>query len=213
MNFAPGSGNAPGSGSPPEIDGAPAATTVSPSPRRRVFLEQTAGERIACTMWMLVRVMLFRWSPFNWWRVLLLRVFGARCGRGVHVSATAKIHFPWNLRLGDDVHIAHMVIINCMGEVGIGDRTRISQYVHLVAGSHAHEQRDMRIIRCPITIGKDCWIAADAFVGPDVRIGDGSMLAARSSAFEDLPGGFLYKGEPARPGGPWPTVAVGSGER
>ena len=107
--------------------------------------------------------------------------------------------FPWNLIVGDGVAIEHGVIINCMGEVRIGDRTRISQYAHIVAGTHDYERPDMRIIRSPITIGKDVWIAADSFVGPGVSIGDGSLLAARSSAFKALPAGAVCVGEPARP--------------
>jgi putative colanic acid biosynthesis acetyltransferase WcaF len=83
--------------------------------------------------------------------------------------------------------------------VSIGDRTRISQYSHICAGTHEYQRPDMRIEPRPITIGNDVWIAADAFVGPGVRIGDGAMLAARSSAFHDLPEGMICVGEPARP--------------
>ena len=180
-------------------------TTVVASPRRRVFLRQSMGERLAGAMWTAVRVGLFRTSPFNFFRVFLLRLFGATIGRGVRVSPSVRVHFPWHLNLGDDVVIAHKVIVNCMGEVRVGDRTRISQYAHIVAGSHAYQQRNMHIVRCPITIGADVWIAADAFVGPGVTIGDTCMLAARSSTFADLGSGFIYKGEPARPGGTWPS--------
>ena len=66
----------------------------------------------------------------------------------------------------------------------------------------------MGFLAWPIVIGRDCWIATDAFVGPNTRIGDGSMLAARSTAFGDLPGGMLLIGEPATPRRPRPNSAV-----
>jgi putative colanic acid biosynthesis acetyltransferase WcaF len=99
--------------------------------------------------------------------------------------------------------VAHKVIINCMGRVRIGAGTLISQYAHLCAGTHDYRRRDMRIVSCPITIGSGVWIAADAFVGPDVTIGDRSLLAARSSAFSDLPAGQVCLGEPAKPYRVW----------
>ena len=57
----------------------------------------------------------------------------------------------------------------------------------------------MSIMPAPIVVGEDVWIAADAFVGPGVTLGDGVVLAARSSAFHDLPEGMVCIGEPARP--------------
>ena len=83
------------------------------------------------------------------------------------------------------------------------DGSRISQYAHLCAGTHDYRRRDMKIVSRAITIGKGVWIAADAFVGPDVTIGDRSLLAARSSAFSDLPAGHVCMGEPARPSRVW----------
>ena len=57
----------------------------------------------------------------------------------------------------------------------------------------------MKIVRRAITIGCNVWIAADAFVGPGVTLGDDCLLAARSSAFHDLPAGQVCIGEPAKP--------------
>ncbi len=170
-------------------------------PRERVFLPLTRRERIQGALWTLVRMTLFRLSPehFNAWRSLLLRMFGATVDRNVSIHRSCRIEFPWNLRIGSDVVIGHGCIISCIGEIRIGDRTHISQYAHIVSGTHDYESRAMPILRTPISIGHDVWIAADAFVGPGVNLGDGSLLAARSSAFRDLPAGMVCVGEPARP--------------
>jgi putative colanic acid biosynthesis acetyltransferase WcaF len=176
-------------------------TTHVPAPRDRIFLPQSFQERVMVLCWSIVRMLLFRPSPAmcNGWRVFLLRVFGTTTTGPVTIDRTVRVEFPWNLRLGRNVVIAHQVIINCMGEIAIGDGTLISQYSHLISGTHDYSSADMRIVRRPIKVGSRVWIAADAFVGPGVTLGDGCLLAARSSAFRDLPAEHVCIGEPARP--------------
>lgn len=179
----------------------PLPQTSVPGPRHRVFLLQSFPDRVKNAVWSVARVFLFRPTPgvFSRARVWLLRLFGATIDSTAFISASALIEYPWNLTIGANVHIDHKVILNCMGKVTIGSGTRISQHAHVCAGTHDYQRRDMMIVRKPITIGNDVWIAADAFVGPGVTIGDHCVLAARSSAFHDLPAGQVCVGEPARP--------------
>ena len=180
-------------------------TTEIPDPRKRNFFPQTTGQRVAGFWWSVVRNTLFRWSPppLDGWRRWLLRRFGADVHRSVRIAPSVRVDYPWNLVVARDVAIAHNVIINCMGRVKIGAGTRISQYAHLCAGTHDYVRRDMKIVSKSITIGAGAWIAVDAFVGPDVTIGDRCLLAARSSAFSDLPAGHVCMGEPAKPCREW----------
>ncbi len=177
------------------------SVTGKPPAQEREFLHISLLDRLAGIGWGLAWHILFRWSPppMHWWRRGLLRLFGARIHPSSQISPSVQIDFPWNLRIGEKVSIQHSVIINCMGTIDIGDGTLISQYAHLCAGTHDYEHAGMRIIRCPIKIGRNVWIAADAFVGPDVTLGDECLLAARSSAFHDLPAGQVCIGEPAEP--------------
>lgn len=170
-------------------------------PRERIFLPQTFGDRVRAFWWSAIQHTVFRWSPlsFDRWRIMLLRLFGAQADPSAKVAPTVQIEFPWNLTLGPEAVLCDHVIVNCMGRISIGARTRISQYSHLISGTHEYSSRDMHIERSPITIGADVWIAADAFVGPGVTLHDGCLLAARSSAFRDLPPGQVCVGEPARP--------------
>lgn len=168
---------------------------------KRAFLKSSLWEQARGAFWSMTWQLLFRWSPpiFNWWRVWLLRIYGGHIGAHSYIAPSTRIDFPWNLVIGRGVVVAHRCIINCMGLVIIGDRTRVSQYAHICAGTHNYTASNMPIVRSPIKIGCDVWIAADAFVGPGVTIGDGSVLAARSSAFKALPPGMVCIGEPARP--------------
>jgi putative colanic acid biosynthesis acetyltransferase WcaF len=75
----------------------------------------------------------------------------------------------------------------------------ISQYSHICAGTHDHTQPNLPLLRPPITIDDDVWIAADVFVGPGVTIAQGAVVGARSSVFKDLPAWKICVGHPARP--------------
>ncbi len=160
----------------------------------------TRGEKFKRLLWSIVAATLFRLSFHNSYnfRALLLRMFGARLGRNVRMRRTVKIEIPWNLAIGDDVSIGDAAILYSLGPITIGARTFLSQYAHLCAGSHDMTRTNYPLLRPPITIGSDCWIAADAFVGPGVTIGDRTVVGARASVFTNLKGDVVAVGNPAR---------------
>ena len=119
-------------------------------------------------MWAIVQATLFRLSFHNWygWRAKILRLFGAKIGNNLRIRRTATIEIPSNLVIGDDVIIGDGAILYALGTITLGDRVMISQYVHLCAGSHDHRYSTYPQTRPPVTIEKDCWVAAAAFIGP-----------------------------------------------
>ena len=70
----------------------------------------------------------------------------------------------------------------------------------------------MPLIRPPITIDDHAWIAADAFVGPGIAVGEGAILGARGCAFKDLEPWTIYGGNPAKPIAPRQKPRAESGE-
>src|ERR1043166_1734344 len=62
---------------------------------------------------------LFRFSPRRCfgWRRFLLRCFGAKIGRSVHVYPSATIYFPWNLEAGEESAIGEQAFIYNLGRV------------------------------------------------------------------------------------------------
>jgi putative colanic acid biosynthesis acetyltransferase WcaF len=143
---------------------------------------------------------LFRVSFHNAYRfrAWLLRLFGAKVGRDTRIRPTVNVEIPWNLDIRDGVTVGDYAILYSLGTITIGERTIVSQYAHLCAGTHDHTDRRFPLIRDPIEVGADAWIGADAFVGPNVRIGRLSVLGARSSAYKDLDPAAVYVGNPAR---------------
>ncbi|MGF1635266.1 MAG: WcaF family extracellular polysaccharide biosynthesis acetyltransferase [Phycisphaerae bacterium] len=161
----------------------------------------TFKQNIARALWMFVYKILFRTSFHNWygWRRLILRTFGAKIGRDVRMRPTVMIEIPWNLDIGDGSVIGDHAILYSLGKITIGRRVVISQYAHLCAGTHDHRFTDFPLLRPPINIDDEAWVAADSFVGPGVTIGTQAVLGARASAFKDVPPGMIATGNPAKP--------------
>lgn len=163
--------------------------------------EWTTGENLVRALWILVGRPLFRVSFHNWYgyRAFILRLFGATIGRRTVIRPTVRIEIPWLVSIGDGTLVGDYAILYSLGPITIGRRCVISQYAHLCAGSHDHSRRDFRLLRPPIVVEDEAWIAADAFVGPGVTVGYRAVLGARSNAFRDLPRETICVGSPAKP--------------
>lgn len=161
----------------------------------------TFQQNVKRALWMMTTRLLFKPSFHNWygWRRFLLRLFGARIGKGVRVRPSAMVEIPWNIDIDDGAVVGDFAILYSLGKITIGKRTVVSQYAHLCAGTHDHRYPDFPLVRPPITIGDDAWIAADAFVGPGVTVGARTVVGARSNVFADLPGDVVAIGSPAKP--------------
>ncbi len=156
-------------------------------------------EKIARMAWAVVQGTVLRWSFHNWngWRIALLSLFGADIHRSCVVRRSVRVECPWNLTMGANSCLGDRVQAYCLGRVRIGQRVSISQGAHLCAGTHDYDRADMPLLRTPIEIGDDAWIAADAFVGPGVCVGEGAILGARGVACGDLDDWTIYVGNPA----------------
>ncbi len=129
----------------------------------------------------------------------MLRLFGARLGRGVHVYPRAVIWAPWNIELGDESGFADGVHVYSQEKIRLGMRVVISQGVHLCAGTHDYEATGFPLVTKPIEIGDYVWIAAEAFVHPGVVIGEGVVIGARSVVTKDMPAWTVCAGHPCKP--------------
>ena len=101
--------------------------------------------------------------------------------------------------MGEGATIADDVDVYAVDTISLGPRCVISQYCYLCGATHDFEQAERPLVALPITIGRDAWLAADVFVAPGTTIGDGTVVGARSSVFEDLEPWKICVGTPARP--------------
>lgn len=157
------------------------------------------ANRLIRVAWMASWLLLARFTPppLHGWRRLLLRAFGAQVGRGARVHASVKIWLPANLELGEHALVGPGARLYNQGRIAIGARSVVSQRAHLCASTHDIHDPHFQLVCRPITVGAGCWIAAEAFVGPGVTVGDGAVIGARAALFEDAKTGGVYTGNPA----------------
>lgn len=157
--------------------------------------------RLGRLTWGVVDVLFFRYSPkpLHAWRAWLLRCFGAKVGRGVHVYPKAVIWAPWNLELADECGIASGTTLYSQGKISIGYRAVISQGTNLCTGTHDYTKPGFPLVTKPIRVGDHAWVAAESFVHPGVTIGDGCVVGARSVVTRDLPPWMVCSGHPCVP--------------
>lgn len=157
--------------------------------------------RLARVAWAVVEVSLFRFSPkpLHAWRAVILRCFGAKVGKGVHVYPGVKIWAPWNLELADECGIASGAILYSQGKITIGERAVISQGSHLVTGTHDYRLAGFPLVTSPIAIGAHAWVAAEAFIHPGITIHEGCVIGARSVVTKDMPPWHVCAGHPCKP--------------
>ena len=100
--------------------------------------------------------------------------------------------------MGEYSCLASGVDCYAVDRIRIGARATVSQYSYLCAASHDIDSLDMALTTAPIIVEDDVWIAADAFVGPGVRVGEGAVVGARASVFKDVPPWKVVGGNPAQ---------------
>jgi putative colanic acid biosynthesis acetyltransferase WcaF len=160
---------------------------------------QRGAPRWKEALWLAMRC-IFLQNPLPWpsaIRVALLRAFGSRIGAGVVVRANVNISFPWRLSVGDYVWIGEDVGILSLATVTIESNVCLSQRAYLCTGSHDYQREDFQLITRPIMVRAGSWIAAQAFIGPGVEIGQGAVVAAGSVVMKDVPPYTLARGNPA----------------
>jgi putative colanic acid biosynthesis acetyltransferase WcaF len=142
----------------------------------------------------------FRYSPRLCWgfRRQMLRLFGAQVGKHANIYSSVRIMIPWNLEIGDWVTIGNGVLLYALGKISIGSDTTVSQGAHLCAGTHDYQSSRFTLIKSEISIGSKAWICADAFIGPDVVIQEGAVVAARAVVNKDASAWTVVGGNPAK---------------
>lgn len=151
-------------------------------------------------LWWLVQAIAFPLSlhNFNGWRRALLRLFGAKIGRGVIIRPTARFTYPWKVEIGDYSWIGDDVVFYSLDKITIGSHCVISQKSYLCTGSHDIQDEAFSLITAPIIIGNGVWVATDCFIACGVNIGANAVIGARSSVFKDIPPQQVAWGNPCQ---------------
>jgi len=152
-------------------------------------------------LWWFVQAIAFPLTPHpcNSIRSGLLRLFGAKIGRGAVIRPTARFTYPWKIEIGDYSWIGDDVVLYSLQRIAIGKHCVISQKSYLCTGTHDPQDPAFSLMTASVIINNGVWIAADCFIGPGVEIGANALIGARSSVFKNMPASFVCTGTPCHP--------------
>jgi len=155
--------------------------------------------KIKMLIWYFVNVVFFinPLNPISGLKVLLLKMFGAKVGRGVVIKPNVNIKYPWLLEIGDYTWIGERVWIDNLTSVKIGKNCCLSQGSMLLCGNHNYKKPTFDLIVKGIILEDGAWVGAMSVVCPGVTLKSHAILTVQSVATETLEPYSLYKGNPA----------------
>ena len=134
-----------------------------------------------------------------------------RGGGSINIGRNAQIHrgamvvstYQSIISLGKDTSLQPYSIIHGIGDIIIGDNTRIASHCMIVSGDHRYIDKNILIRKqgiqeLPITIGSDVWIGSGVRVLGGSIIGNGCVVGAGSVVKGVLNPYAVYVGTPAR---------------
>ena len=117
--------------------------------------------------------------PSSFYRVILLKLFGAKIGKNCVIKPNVKIYNPKNLFLGDNVWLGENTDLYTLNKIIIENNVVLSQYVYLCTGSH-DIKNNFKTVSGPITIKKNSWICTKSTILKDVVVPENSIIEACS---------------------------------
>lgn len=131
-------------------------------------------------------------------KTIILRLFGAKVGKGLVIKPRVNIHRPWKLEIGNHVWIGEEIFIHNLEYVSIGSNVCISQGAMLLTGNHDYTLPSFPYRNAPIFLEDGVWIGAKSVVCPGITCKSHSILAVGSIATKDLVEYTIYQGNPAK---------------
>lgn len=124
-------------------------------------------------------------------------------GKWVHLGDETRLRaHEGTLRIGDKVVFARDVTVNCYLDIEIGASTLIADWTYICDFDHKTEDltlpiKDQGLVKSPVRIGPDCWLATKVTVTRGADIGRGVVIGANSVARGNIPAYAVAAGLPA----------------
>ena len=159
----------------------------------------TPAEKFQLIIWTIFQNSIFKSFFFlSKFRVLTLRIFGASIGANVQIRRGVRVHFPWNLEIGDDCWIGEEVWFINHERITIGSNICISQRSIICSGGHDYRSASLEYAHKPVVIKDGAWVCLDAKVLPGVTIGECSVVSAGEIVRKSLPNYSMLVGGQVR---------------
>lgn len=174
-------------------------TTHSASAIRRGASPWSFQTRVGLFIWELVWSIFCVWTPkpCNPWRLIILRLFGAKIQGNPFVHQRARIQIPWNLEIEASVSVGDRTHLYSLDLIRLGRGCIVAQEAYLCTGTHDLSLETRPLMTAPIFVGAEAFIGARAFILPGITLGEGSVVGACSVVTRNVPARACVFGNPA----------------
>jgi len=161
----------------------------------------TGSERVRTQLWEWCWTVFCRWTPkpANAWRLLWLRVFGAKLTGHPFVHPRARVTHPWNLTMLDRACLGDRAHAYALGQIELREGCTVAQEAYLCTGTHDFSSPTLALQTAPIVIGPQAFVGLRAIVLPGVTVGRGAVVGAGAVVTNNVAEDAKVAGNPARP--------------
>lgn len=136
--------------------------------------------------------------PSHHVRRFVMRLAGARIGRGSSIHMGCRFFSLKNLEIGEDTIVGEGAFLDGRSALIIGNHTDIASQVLIYNSEHDINSEDFRAIESAVEIGDYVFIGPRAIILPGVKIGRGAVVAAGAVVTKDVPDFAIVGGVPAK---------------
>jgi len=115
------------------------------------------------------------------------------------VHASARIHFPPHLSLGDRSCLGERSVVYSLAPIEVRAHATVSTEAFLCTGTHDFSDANIPVQTAPIIVGAHAFVCARAFILPGMEIGEYAVVGACAVVTQDVPPSTIVAGNPARP--------------
>lgn len=137
-------------------------------------------------------------KPLNFWRVFILRLFGARVSYRAFVHPRARVTHPWHLTMHPRSCLGDRAHAYALGHITLHTGATAAQESYLCTATHNFTQPSLPLICRPIVIERQAFIGARAFILPGITVGANALVGAQSLVSRNVPAGATVAGNPAK---------------
>lgn len=140
---------------------------------------------------------LFCYIPSHRVRRFILRLAGAKIGKGSSIHMGCRFFSLKNIRIGEDSIIGEGTFMDGRASLTIGNHVDIASQVMIYNSEHDINSEDFYAKESPVEIGDYVFIGPRAIILPGVGIGKGAVVGAGAVVTHDVLEFDIVGGVPA----------------
>ncbi|MBQ4812064.1 acyltransferase [Pseudoalteromonas luteoviolacea] len=121
----------------------------------------------------------------------------------INIGKNIRLYYPGKVQHEGYLHLNDDNFIDARGGVDFGKNVILAPKVCILTYNHDYDNVDWvpyspKIIMKGVEIGQDCWIGYDSLLLPGTKLGNNTVVAAKSVLKGSYPDNVLIAGNPAK---------------